>query len=228
MRGLYESLESAVIHQCRDLLFSSRSGSRRTQPHAPWLTWPRGMFIRSPVVHRSSCDHLRESVASAHSTHNRAHRVDRLVAKIFARHRGDSLKKVEAIRATGASFMNVSLYGVAAAGAHTLSGFSTTVDSNLRKSRCCDRRRGRHRGRCCGISKFGILPATHPCSRHRNDHGERDSPERREADLPVTTRALYREWQRNTGENSHASRSIRYRRGVRRVAASIRSVRSSL
>ena len=126
MRGLYESLEIAIIASALGILLSLPIGllaARNLMP--PWVTWPMRLFIAlcrsfhqvivailfvKAVGFGALAGILALTVASIG-----------FVAKLFAEAIEEiSLKQVEAIRATGASFMNVVDLRRHAAGAHAL------------------------------------------------------------------------------------------------------------
>jgi phosphonate transport system permease protein len=141
LRGLYESLEIAIIASTLGILLSLPIGllaARNLMP--PWLTWPMRLFIAlcrsfhqvivaiifvKAVGFGALAGILALTVASIG-----------FVAKLFAEAIEEiSLKQVEAIRATGASFMNVVVYGVMPQVLTRFVGFATyQVDSNLRNS----------------------------------------------------------------------------------------------
>ena len=140
-RGLYESLEIAIISSALGILLSLPIGllaARNLMP--PWITWPMRLFIAlcrsfhqvivaiifvKAVGFGALAGILALTVASIG-----------FVAKLFAEAIEEiSLKQVEAIRATGASFMNVVVYGVMPQVLTRFVGFATyQVDSNLRNS----------------------------------------------------------------------------------------------
>src|SRR5688500_14537733 len=140
-RGLYETLEIAVIASVLGILLSLPIGllaARNLMP--PWLTWPMRLFIAlcrsfhqvivaiifvKAVGFGALAGILALTVASIG-----------FVAKLFAEAIEEiSLKQVEAVRATGASFMNVVMYAVMPQVLTRFVGFSTyQVDSNLRNS----------------------------------------------------------------------------------------------
>jgi phosphonate transport system permease protein len=141
MRGLYESLEIAIIASALGIALSLPIGllaARNLMP--PWLTWPMRLLIAlcrsfhqvivaiifvKAVGFGALAGILALTVGSIG-----------FVAKLFAEAIEEiSLKQVEAIRATGASFMNVVLYGVMPQVLTRFVGFATyQVDSNLRNS----------------------------------------------------------------------------------------------
>ena len=141
LRGLYETLEIAVISSVLGLALSLPIGlmaARNLMP--PWLTWPMRLFIAlcrsfhqviiaivfvKAVGFGALAGILALTVASIG-----------FVAKLFAEAIEEiSLKQVEAIRATGASFMNVVVYGVMPQVLTRFVGFATyQFDSNLRNS----------------------------------------------------------------------------------------------
>jgi phosphonate transport system permease protein len=134
-RGLYESLEIAVIASALGILLSLPIGllaARNLMP--PWLTWPMRLFIAlcrsfhqviiaivfvKAVGFGALAGILALTVASIG-----------FVAKLFAEAIEEiSLKQVEAVRATGAPFMSVVIFGVMP---QVLTRF--VGDSNLRNS----------------------------------------------------------------------------------------------
>ena len=141
LKGLYESLEIAIIASALGILLSLPIGllaARNLMP--PWLTWPMRLFIAlcrsfhqviiaiifvKAVGFGALAGILALTVGSIG-----------FVAKLFAEAIEEiSLKQVEAIRATGASFMNVVIYGVMPQVLTRFVGFATyQVDSNLRNS----------------------------------------------------------------------------------------------
>jgi phosphonate transport system permease protein len=141
LRGLYETVEIAVISTVFGLLLSLPIGlmaARNLMP--PWLTWPMRLFIAlcrsfhqviiaivfvKAVGFGALAGILALTVASIG-----------FVAKLFAEAIEEiSLKQVEAIRATGASFMSVVTYGVMPQVLTRFVGFATyQFDSNLRNS----------------------------------------------------------------------------------------------
>jgi phosphonate transport system permease protein len=140
-RGLYESLEMATLASALGILLSLPIGllaARNLMP--PWLTWPVRLFIAlcrsfhqvivaivfvKAVGFGALAGILALTVASIG-----------FCGKLFAEAIEEiSLKQVEAIRATGASFMNVVTYGVMPQVLTRFVGFATyQVDSNLRNS----------------------------------------------------------------------------------------------
>jgi phosphonate transport system permease protein len=140
-RGLYESLEIAIIASALGIVLSLPIGllaARNLMP--PWLTWPLRLFIAlcrsfhqviiaivfvKAVGFGALAGILALTVASIG-----------FVAKLFAEAIEEiSLKQVEAIRATGASFMSVVAHGVMPQVLTRFVGFATyQVDSNLRNS----------------------------------------------------------------------------------------------
>jgi len=141
LRGLYESLEIAVIASVLGILLSLPIGllaARNLMP--PWLTWPLRLLIAlcrsfhqviiaiifvKAVGFGALAGILALTVGSIG-----------FVAKLFAEAIEEiSLKQVEAIRATGASFLNVVAYSVMPQVLTRFVGFSTyQFDSNLRNS----------------------------------------------------------------------------------------------
>jgi phosphonate transport system permease protein len=141
IRGLYESLEIAIIASALGILLSLPIGllaARNLMP--PWLTWPTRLLIAlcrsfhqvivaiifvKAVGFGALAGILALTVGSIG-----------FVAKLFAEAIEEiSLKQVEAVRATGASFMNVVLYGVMPQVLTRFVGFATyQFDSNLRNS----------------------------------------------------------------------------------------------
>ena len=140
-RGLYESLEIAIIASVLGVVLSLPIGllaARNLMP--PWLTWPMRLFIAlcrsfhqviiaivfvKAVGFGALAGILALTVASIG-----------FVAKLFAEAIEEiSLKEVEAVRATGAPFMSVVMYGVMPQVLSRFVGFATyQVDSNLRNS----------------------------------------------------------------------------------------------
>ena len=140
-KGLYESLEIAVIASALGILMSLPIGllaARNLMP--PWITWPMRLLIAlcrsfhqviiailfvKAVGFGALAGILALTVASVG-----------FVGKLFAEAIEEiSLKQVEAIRATGAPFMNVITYGVLPQVLTRFVGFATyQVDSNLRNS----------------------------------------------------------------------------------------------
>src|SRR5687768_6771550 len=141
MRGLYETHEIAIISTVLGLALSLPIGlmaARNLMP--PWLTWPMRLFIAlcrsfhqviiaivfvKAVGFGALAGILALTVASIG-----------FVAKLFAEAIEEiSLKQVEAIRATGASFMSVVVVGVMPQVLTRFVGFATyQFDSNLRNS----------------------------------------------------------------------------------------------
>ncbi|HYC44074.1 MAG TPA: phosphonate ABC transporter, permease protein PhnE [Burkholderiales bacterium] len=140
-RGLYESLEIAIIASALGIVLSLPIGLLAARNLMPaWVTWPTRLFIAlcrsfhqviiaivfvKAVGFGALAGILALTVASIG-----------FVAKLFAEAIEEiSLKQVEAIRATGASFMNVVVYGVMPQVLTRFVGFATyQVDSNLRNS----------------------------------------------------------------------------------------------
>jgi phosphonate transport system permease protein len=140
-RGLYESLEIAIIASALGIVLSLPIGllaARNLMP--PWITWPMRLLIAlcrsfhqvivaivfvKAVGFGALAGILALTVGSIG-----------FVGKLFAEAIEEiSLKQVEAIRATGASFMNVVVYGVLPQVLTRFVGFATyQVDSNLRNS----------------------------------------------------------------------------------------------
>ena len=141
LKGLYESLEIAIIASALGILLSLPIGLLAARNLMPaWVTWPMRMLIAlcrsfhqviiaiifvKAVGFGALAGILALTVASIG-----------FVAKLFAEAIEEiSLKQVEAIRATGASFMNVITYGVMPQVLNRFVGFATyQVDSNLRNS----------------------------------------------------------------------------------------------
>jgi phosphonate transport system permease protein len=141
MRGLYESLEIAIIASVLGILLSLPIGLLAARNLMPgWITWPTRLFIAlcrsfhqvivaiifvKAVGFGALAGILALTVASIG-----------FVAKLFAEAIEEiSLKQVEAVRATGASFMNVVMYAVMPQVLTRFVGFSTyQFDSNLRNS----------------------------------------------------------------------------------------------
>jgi phosphonate transport system permease protein len=140
-RGLYESLEMAIIASALGILLSLPIGLLAARNLMPaWLTWPMRLFIAlcrsfhqviiaivfvKAVGFGALAGILALTVASIG-----------FVAKLFAEAIEEiSLRQVEAIRATGASFMSVVVCAVMPQVLTRFVGFSTyQVDSNLRNS----------------------------------------------------------------------------------------------
>jgi phosphonate transport system permease protein len=140
-RGLYESLEIAIIASALGILLSLPIGLLAARNLLPaWLTWPMRLFIAlcrsfhqviiaivfvKAVGFGALAGILALTVASIG-----------FVAKLFAEAIEEiSLRQVEAIRATGASFMGVVVCAVMPQVLTRFVGFSTyQVDSNLRNS----------------------------------------------------------------------------------------------
>lgn len=140
-KGLYESLEIAVIASALGILLSLPIGllaARNLMP--PWITWPaRGFIALCRSFHQviiailfvkavgfgALAGILALTVASIG-----------FVGKLFAEAIEEiSLKQVEAVRATGAPFMNVIIYSVMPQVLTRFVGFATyQLDSNLRNS----------------------------------------------------------------------------------------------
>ncbi len=140
-KGLWESIEIAVLSSALGIVLSLPIGllaARNLMP--PWVTWPMRLFIAlcrsfhqviiaivfvKAVGFGALAGILALTVASIG-----------FVAKLFAEAIEEiSLKQVEAIRATGAPFMNVITYGVMPQVLTRFVGFATyQVDSNLRNS----------------------------------------------------------------------------------------------
>jgi phosphonate transport system permease protein len=141
LKGLYESLEIAIIASALGILLSLPIGLLAARNLMPvWITWPMRLliaFCRSfhqviiailfvkAVGFGALAGILALTVASIG-----------FVAKLFAEAIEEiSLSQVEAIRATGAPFMNVITYGVMPQVLTRFVGFATyQVDSNLRNS----------------------------------------------------------------------------------------------
>jgi phosphonate transport system permease protein len=140
-RGLYETLEIAVISSALGILLSLPIGLFAARNLMPaWVTWPMRLFIAlcrsfhqviiailfvKAVGFGALAGILALTVASIG-----------FIAKLFAEAIEEiSLKQVEAIRATGASFLNVITYGVMPQVLTRFVGFATyQFDSNLRNS----------------------------------------------------------------------------------------------
>jgi phosphonate transport system permease protein len=141
LKGLTESLEIAVLASCLGILISLPIGLLASRNLMPvWATWPARMCIalcRSfhPVIvailfvkavgFGALAGILALMVASVG-----------FIGKLFAEAIEEiSLKQVEAVRATGAPFMNVITYGVLPQVFGRFIGFATyQLDSNLRNS----------------------------------------------------------------------------------------------
>ncbi len=140
-RGLYETIEIAVIASALGILLSLPIGVLAARNLMPaWVTWPTRLFIAlcrsfhqvivailfvKAVGFGALAGILALTVASIG-----------FIAKLFAEAIEEiSLKQVEAIRATGASFMNVITHGVMPQVLTRFVGFATyQFDSNLRNS----------------------------------------------------------------------------------------------
>jgi len=141
MRGLYETLEIAVLSSALGILLSLPIGLLAARNLMPaWVTWPMRLLIAlcrsfhqviiailfvKAVGFGALAGILALTVASIG-----------FIAKLFAEAIEEiSLKQVEAIRATGAPFMNVISYGVMPQVLARFIGFATyQFDSNLRNS----------------------------------------------------------------------------------------------
>jgi phosphonate transport system permease protein len=141
LKGLTESLEIAVLASALGILISLPIGLLAARNLMPvWATWPARLAIalcRSfhPVIvailfvkavgFGALAGILALSVASVG-----------FIGKLFAEAIEEiSLKQVEAVRATGAPFMNVITYGVLPQVFSRFVGFATyQLDSNLRNS----------------------------------------------------------------------------------------------
>jgi phosphonate transport system permease protein len=141
VRGLYESLEIAIISSALGIALSLPIGLLAARNLMPaWLTWPMRLFIAlcrsfhqviiaivfvKAVGFGALAGILALTVASIG-----------FVAKLFADAIEEiSLKQVEAVRAAGAPFMSVVVYGVMPQVLTRFVGFATyQVDSNLRNS----------------------------------------------------------------------------------------------
>jgi len=141
LKGLTESMEIAVLASCAGILISLPVGLLAARNLMPvWATWPARMCIalcRSfhPVIvailfvkavgFGALAGILALAVASVG-----------FIGKLFAEAIEEiSLKQVEAVRATGAPFMNVISYGVLPQVFSRFVGFATyQLDSNLRNS----------------------------------------------------------------------------------------------
>jgi phosphonate transport system permease protein len=141
LKGLTESIEIAVLASTLGILASLPLGLLAARNLMPWwVTWPARLFIalcRSfhPVIvaivfvkaigFGALSGIAALGVASIGFT-----------GKLFAEAIEEiSLKQVEAVRATGASFLNVIAYGVLPQVAGRFMGFTTyQLDSNLRNS----------------------------------------------------------------------------------------------
>lgn len=141
MRGLYETIEIAVIASALGILLSLPIGLLAARNLMPaWITWPMRLVIAlcrsfhqviiailfvKAVGFGALAGILALTVASIG-----------FIGKLFAEAIEEiSLKQVEAIRATGAPFMNVITYGVMPQVLNRFVGFATyQFDSNLRNS----------------------------------------------------------------------------------------------
>lgn len=140
-RGLVESLEIAVLASALGIVLSLPVGLLAARNLMPsWVTWPLRLLIAlcrsfhqviiaivfvKAVGFGALAGILALTVASIG-----------FVAKLFAEAIEEiSLKQVEAIRSTGASYMSVVVYGVMPQVLTRFVGFATyQVDSNLRNS----------------------------------------------------------------------------------------------
>ena len=140
-RGLYETVEIAVIASALGILFSLPIGLFAARNLMPaWITWPMRLLIAlcrsfhqviiailfvKAVGFGALAGILALTVASVG-----------FIGKLFAEAIEEiSLKQVEAIRATGAPFLNVITYGVMPQVLNRFVGFATyQFDSNLRNS----------------------------------------------------------------------------------------------
>ena len=140
-KGLWESIEIAIIASALGIVLSLPIGLLAARNLMPaWVTWPTRLFIAlcrsfhqviiaivfvKAVGFGALAGILALTVASIG-----------FVAKLFAEAIEEiSLQQVEAIRATGAPFMNVISYGVMPQVLTRFVGFATyQVDSNLRNS----------------------------------------------------------------------------------------------
>ncbi len=141
LKGLYESLEIAIIASALGILLSLPIGLLAARNLMPaWVTWPMRLFIAfcrsfhqviiailfvKAVGFGALAGILALTVASIG-----------FVGKLFAEAIEEiSLAQVEAVRATGASFMNVITYAVMPQVLTRFVGFATyQLDSNLRNS----------------------------------------------------------------------------------------------
>jgi len=141
LRGLYETIEMAVIASALGILLSLPIGLLAARNLMPaWITWPMRLVIAlcrsfhqviiailfvKAVGFGALAGILALTVASIG-----------FIGKLFAEAIEEiSLKQVEAIRATGAPFMNVITYGVMPQVLNRFVGFATyQFDSNLRNS----------------------------------------------------------------------------------------------
>lgn len=140
-RGLYETVEIAVIASALGILLSLPIGLFAARNLMPaWITWPMRLLIAlcrsfhqviiailfvKAVGFGALAGILALTVASVG-----------FIGKLFAEAIEEiSLKQVEAIRATGAPFLNVITYGVMPQVLNRFVGFATyQFDSNLRNS----------------------------------------------------------------------------------------------
>ena len=141
IRGLQETVEIAVLASALGILLSLPIGLLAARNLMPaWITWPMRLLIAlcrsfhqvivailfvKAVGFGALAGVLALTVASIG-----------FIAKLFAEAIEEiSLKQVEAIRATGAPFMNVITYGVVPQVLTRFAGFATyQFDSNLRNS----------------------------------------------------------------------------------------------
>lgn len=140
-KGLAESLEIAVLASALGILVSLPIGLLASRNLMPvWVTWPARMFIalcRSfhpvivAIVFVKALGFGALSGIAALTVASIG-----FIGKLFAEAIEEiSLKQVEAVRATGAPFMNVITYGVLPQVFSRFIGFATyQLDSNLRNS----------------------------------------------------------------------------------------------
>ncbi len=141
LKGLTESVEIAILASALGIVISLPIGllaARNLMP--PWVTWPTRLLIalcRSfhPVIVAIV---FVKAIGFGALSGIAALTVASIgfAGKLFAEAIEEiSLKQVEAVRATGASFMNVIFYGVLPQVFGRFLGFSTyQLDSNLRNS----------------------------------------------------------------------------------------------
>jgi ABC-type phosphate/phosphonate transport system permease subunit len=205
LKGLYETLEIAVISSALGILLSLPVGLLAARNLMPaWVTWPIRLLIAlcrsfhqviiailfvKAVGFGALAGILALTVASIG-----------FIAKLFAEAIEEiSLKQVEAIRATGAPFMSVIAYGVMPQaqplrGLRHLPGRLQPAQFHHGRHR---RRRRHRRHHVCRLPAFRLrLPAHHTASHHRPHHGERDAAEPHQEALSVRSerRCARGEW----------------------------------
>jgi phosphonate transport system permease protein len=141
LKGLLESLQMAVLASALGILIAlpiGFLGARNLMPS--WVTWPVRGFVSlcrtlHPVIVAIICvkavgfGAMAGILALAVATIG-------FIGKLFTDSVEEiSMKQIEAVRATGASFMNVLAYGVVPQVTGRFVGFATyQIDSNLRNS----------------------------------------------------------------------------------------------